>query len=299
MSASAAVVFKAPKFKPLPGELTPAVMGDALLPVKIEAMSRAITACQSLPELLAYKKPIDGLAAAAKTIKEIPEYARRMKRVQKEAIFRMGELLSLYTSTFDARCNTRRTLSTAQTAEVRKDLKDGMRQVDVAKKYGVRDTLIHKIKTNPNFGTAAMGPGKSERATIAESLGISSSTAVNAVRLAAAPAPVKESILADPKIPANAARMVSAAPRRGPLRREPMSDAASILFSGILSTDRKYGNGKGLIDSARILKGVDVTVACKLTPEEKQRARKLVVEMQEILDEIDRRLGPAVTEQTT
>ena len=88
------VVFRQPKFKPLPGELTPAVINGATLPVKVEAAKRAIAACCDLSELLAWKDKLAALAAAE--MARMPEMARDVNRVHKEAIFRMGEILLQY-----------------------------------------------------------------------------------------------------------------------------------------------------------------------------------------------------------
>jgi hypothetical protein len=97
------VKFRAPKFKPLPTELTPASIREAILPAKIVAMSRAVAACRELPELLNYKKTIDGLAAAARTIQhEIPEQVAMLNRTAKEAMIKMGELLLQYRGDVDA-----------------------------------------------------------------------------------------------------------------------------------------------------------------------------------------------------
>lgn len=91
------VVFKAPELRPLPSEATPALIREAVLPVKIAAMSRAIANCTDLPELLNYKRNIEGIAAAARTLKkEIPEAVGGLNRVAKETIFRLGVLLLTY-----------------------------------------------------------------------------------------------------------------------------------------------------------------------------------------------------------
>jgi hypothetical protein len=89
------VTFTQPKFKPLPGELTPERIREATLPVKIGIAQRAIAACCDLSELLTWKDKLAALAAAAKMAK-MPELSRDVNRVHKEAIFRMGEILLQY-----------------------------------------------------------------------------------------------------------------------------------------------------------------------------------------------------------
>ena len=242
------VVFRQPKFKPLPGELTPAVINGATLPVKVEAAKRAIAACCDLSELLTWKDKLAALAAAAKMAR-MPEMARDVNRVHKEAIFRMGEILLQY-----------------------------------------NDTPVRKNK--PKGCTE-----KSERRTAAAAAGISHHTAIDASRIARAPLVIKESILKDDSIPASPRQMAQRTPRLSSTSTRGLamaySPAAAFLFKGPRSIPGLSGGG-GLSQSAHLLKNLNLASInfFQLTPAEKQRARKLVVEMQEILDEIDRRLGP-------
>lgn len=244
------VTFKQPKFKPLPGELTPAVINGATLPVKVEAAKRAIAACCDLSELLTWKDKLAALAAAAKMAR-MPEMARDVNRVHKEAIFRMGEILSQYNG--------------------EPVVKKGHRRVC-----------------------------RSERTLVGIAAGIQPSAASRAVRLSQAPKDIRERILADDRIPAHVTRMSRLTPRMGnPRSNQSLSirdtDAAAAVFSGISPENRalaKTGN-LGLNAAIRALRTLDISLISQLTPEEKQRARKYVVEMQEILDEIDRHLGAA------
>lgn len=238
------VSFKAPKFKPMPGELTPAVINGATLPVKIGIAQRAIAACCDLSELLTWKDKLAALAAAAKMAR-MPEMARDVNRVHKEAIFRMGEILLQYNG-------------------------------------------------GPQF-QPGKGATASERRTAANNAGIDKITASNAARLAAGSSSLRARILNDDRIPSNARLMAQHAPRRREVIGLAYSDAANILFSGATQEQRMYGKAtgsRGMSKAANALKCLDLSVISQLTPEEKQRARKLVVEMQEILDDIDRRLGP-------
>jgi hypothetical protein len=291
------VTFKQPKFKPMPSELTPAVINGATLPVKVEAAKRAIAACCDLSELLTWKNKLAALAAAAK-IARMPEMARDVNRVHKEAIFRMGEILLQYNGTARPQCgNSPPKLSLAQIADAKKMLDKGMSQVAVAKYFKVNPPIIWKVANEPSYGASiGDGSGKSERAIAAEAVGISKTTAGTATRLAAAPPSVRDAILENPRIPPNACRMAASAPRRGTQgAKSSFSDAAMIFFSGITREQSAFisRSGKGLTGSASALRTTDLSTISQLTPEEKQRARKLVVEMQEILDDIDRRLGPA------
>jgi hypothetical protein len=247
------VTFKAPKFKPLPGELTSAVINGATLPVKIGIAQRAIAACCDLSELLTWKDKLAALAAAAKMAR-MPELSRDVNRVHKEAIFRMGEILLTYKT--DART---------------------------------------EITTNKNNRT-----GKqvrhilSERGAAASAAGLSRHEASNAARAAQAPRAVREQLLQDDAVAPNARRLAALSPRRVPPRKGDRSDAAALLFSGLssLQLKQKSATGRGLMAAAHALRSISADKIVGLTSEEKQRARKLVVEMQEILDDIDRRLGP-------
>jgi hypothetical protein len=250
MSANV-VVFREPKFKPLPGELTPAVIREATLPVKVEAAKRAIAACCDLSELLTWKDKLAALAAAAKMAR-MPEMARDVNRVHKEAIFRMGEILLTY------KC--------AQ---------------------GANGHIKHASSRS------GVAPGKSERRIAGEAVGMKPQAIVAATRIAQAPSNIREAILENPKIPPTLSRMVVCTPKlynRANPRK--FSDAARLFFSG-LKPGEPYSANNGFRRACTSLKSVDTSVISQLTPIEKQHVRKLVVEMQEILDEIDRRLGPA------
>jgi hypothetical protein len=238
------VSFKAPKFKPMPGELTPAVINGATLPVKIGIAQRAIAACCDLSELLTWKDKLAALAAAAKMAR-MPEMARDVNRVHKEAIFRMGEILLQYKGT------TERT------------------------------------------GNKQKGGSKpSERTFVARKIGISGQIVSSAIRLAAAPTDVRKRLLEDDAIAPNPHKMVrpSYVPTRVACGGVKDSDAARIVFSGRNSNG--HAQGSGLNHAVSSLRNVSFSLLSQLTPAEKQRARKLVIEMQEILDDIDRRLGP-------
>ncbi len=240
------VTFREPKFKPMPGELTPAVISGATLPVKVEAAKRAIAACCDLSELLTWKDKLAALAAAAKMAK-MPELSRDVNRVHKEAIFRMGEILLQYKG----------------------------------KQYSV--------------GIKRTEKGPSERSNVQTQLGIPAWVGASAVRLAASPAEVRARVLTDDSITPNLVRMVRHAPPRLNNKRGialSYSDAARAFFSGISDVTHTR-NQAGLSQSVAALRKTPLDLIPQLTAKEKQHARKIVVEMQEILDEIDRRLGPA------
>jgi hypothetical protein len=241
------VTFKAPKFKPMPGELTPAVINGATLPVKVEAAKRAIAACCDLSELLTWKDKLAALAAAAKMAR-MPEMARDVNRVHKEALLRMGEILLQYKGTHGG----------------------------------------HKGEKISGKGTTP-----SERTIVAKSLGIPKSTVTGVCRLAKAPKSVIRDILDNDAMPPNALKMGGAAPRTSKVNygHNTYTDSARIFFTGRKTS---FGNGGtvGMTSAAACLRNTDLSVIPQMTNEEKRRARKLVVEMQEILDDIDRRLGP-------
>ena len=242
MSANV-VVFREPRFKPLPGELTPSLIREATLPVKVEAAKRAIAACCDLSELLTWKDKLAALAAAAKMAR-MPEMARDVNRVHKEAIFRMGEILLQYNA----------------------------------------ESIV----------MSGAGSKRSERREAAEAAGVPKNTAIRAARLASAPREIRERLLADDKIPASAASMTTPrwVPRSNSVRSTKLaqnSDAANLFFRGI--NEDGHRKNAGLNSAVSIMRALPLDLARELTPEEKQRARKLVVEMQELLDEVDRRLG--------
>jgi hypothetical protein len=237
------VKLPAVRTKPMPGELTPAAVSEALLPVKITKLRQAVAACTNLPELLRYKRAIDGLAAAAKTLtKELPEAAKDLRRVQKETIFKLGDLLNEYNG------------------------------VSVSQK-------------------------PSDRRKAIDSLGIPLKIAGNAARLASASAKVRREIITTENI--KISNMHRAAPPRpgstGKIKPAVYgTDAASLVFMGqTVESLRAADSGhKGLVPALRALRGVDASNAIHMTPAEKERAREMVNEMQEILDEVDRLMGP-------
>lgn len=88
------VSFKKPDMAPLPTYLTNDVIKNAILPLKVTRMRAAIKDCENLQELMEYKSHVDGLAAAAKTIKhEIPGACESLNKVGNEALVRLGRLL--------------------------------------------------------------------------------------------------------------------------------------------------------------------------------------------------------------
>jgi hypothetical protein len=89
-------IWKDPKLKPMPASLAPA-MRDAQLPLRVEAARRALAECVDLSELLDWKDRAAAIAAAAKAAK-MPDIARDARRLQKEALLRLGQLLTQYTS---------------------------------------------------------------------------------------------------------------------------------------------------------------------------------------------------------
>lgn len=104
MEIMSRAVIKMRTLKPLPGEITPAAINNATLPVKIEAARRAIALCTDLPELLRYKSQAEGLAAAVRTIKEVgPEMIRAANELVADAWRKGGELLSQYSNALPTR----------------------------------------------------------------------------------------------------------------------------------------------------------------------------------------------------
>lgn len=82
------------KFPIIPASVQPA-MRDAQLPLRVEAARRALAECVDLSELLNWKDKAAAIAAAAKAAK-LPDIARDARRLQKEALLRLGQLLSEY-----------------------------------------------------------------------------------------------------------------------------------------------------------------------------------------------------------
>jgi len=291
------VVFKAPKFLPMPGELTPEATREALLPAKINAMSRAIAAAQSLPELMNYKKPIDGLAAAAKTLKEFPEYARSMKRVQKETLERMGQLLLAYKSAWSTGIANLLPpkLTQEQAIEARRRHAAGETAASIANFFGVSGDVIRRVIRHPNYGKVGRQAEASERTQAAKAAGIPVETATHAVRFASAPKPLREKIIANDRISSSINIMASFTPKLGKNGGgNKHSDAAAILFHGVDRSAPSFSGRagrNGLTHISACVRALNISVISQLTTEEKQRAKKLIVEMQEILDEMDRRLG--------
>jgi hypothetical protein len=187
--------------KPLPGELTPSVIREAVLPIKVAGMRRALAACTELPELLNYKRTIDGLAAAARTIKhEIPEMVKDMNRLEKEALIKMGQLLLQYSDYSQA---------------------------------------IPAATRSPK-GQAIKGGGggslKSDRRKVADSLGINPNTVVRTVRIASAPKDCLEQILASPR--RDLALLATMAPVRQTkgYKTPPHSDAMRRVVGGPMNS---------------------------------------------------------------
>ena len=225
------VVFNPPRFKPLPFEITPQVIADAPLPVKIETAKRAIAECCDLSELLQWKDQTAALAAAAKAAK-MPELAQGANRVCKEALLRMGQLLLRYKS--------------------------------------------------PIGG----GGPRSPRTKAATEAGIRPFMRKAVTRFAAAPAEVIASVLNNDKVTANCERLNRALPPQRAHVGPKYSDEARKFFRGVAHT----GNSglTGLVITART---VDISLIPYLTETEKQRARAVLTEVQEICDKIDQGLS--------
>jgi hypothetical protein len=98
------VVFREPKLKPLPPSITREQMQGAQLPVRLERARQAIAECYDLSELLTWKDQAAAICAAAKASK-MPELAKGANRVCKEALLRLGQLLSSYKSGHPGRGN--------------------------------------------------------------------------------------------------------------------------------------------------------------------------------------------------
>lgn len=97
MELMSRAVVKTRTMRPLPGEITPSMISNAILPAKIEAARRAITACTDLSELLGHKRTAEALAAAVRTAKDIgPEIIRDVNRMVADAWLTGGKLLSAY-----------------------------------------------------------------------------------------------------------------------------------------------------------------------------------------------------------
>ena len=90
-------VIKTRALKPLPGEITPAATNTAILPIRIEAIRKAVANCTELPEWKQYQKQADALAAMIRTIKEVgPEMVRKANELVADAWRKGGELLEQY-----------------------------------------------------------------------------------------------------------------------------------------------------------------------------------------------------------
>lgn len=240
------VVFNEPHLRALPGQITPQFVREVALPLKIQAMSRAITACTDLSQLLEYKSTADALAAAVRTVKHVvPEECARLNTVAKEALLRMGQLLNTYSN-----------------------------------------LAVNKpTKGHKGFNGSTPSP----RGDISRRLHIPRHITVAATRLADSPADMIQSVLSDPKVTANIQKII----RHLPVRRQApqaYSGAAREIFGS--STAGRYG----LAQVASVLKRIPLSYVEKLTYSERTKARALVVECQEILDEIDLRLGPTKKE---
>lgn len=134
------------------------------------------------------------------------------------------------------------------------------------------------------------GPSQSERAEVAELIGLDMTRhVVPSVRLAAAPPTVRDTILADDRIPANAQRMAKSAPRRTTAGGFVYSEVARAFFSGM--TGKSYSNsGRGLTNVLSAMRHIDASLVLQLTAEERQRAKAIITEMRGLLDAIDKHL---------
>jgi hypothetical protein len=249
------VKYKPPVFKPLPGELTPSVIREAVLPVKVAGLRRALAACTELPELLNYKRTIDGLAAAARTIKhEIPEMVRDMNRLQKEAIFKMGDLLSAY--------NTRmsREFIMPDGSSARKG------------KFWVKGC---KQKAVP-----------SERYRVGQSLGLKKELIRDAIRLSRMEPSVRENVIADESITNLRKQCVHLAPKVNVSSPSYSDSMAVVMGSGYRATSTR-----GLSQVLACLKAIPLDAFDRLAPEERKAVKAKIVEAQELLDAMDERLN--------
>lgn len=124
--------------------------------------------------------------------------------------------------------------------------------------------------------------GKGERNTVVEKHGLDKYTANIAVRFAATPEKVRESILADDRISASANRIKRQLARANPKVRVQASDAY-IRVSG-------SNTGKGLTPALFGLRAVDLADVRALAPDEKKMVRAKVTEAMELLDAIEEAL---------
>ncbi len=251
------VKFKQPKFKTLPTEITPQVISRAIIPLKLEEARRALAKCD-LKELLGWKDTLAALAAAAKAAR-MPELARDVNRVHKEAIFTMGELLLRYSG---------------------KAVYKGLEKNTQVGRTDKRHLTPHVPK---------MGLG--ERQTIANSLGLPGPIVSNATRLASVSKTVREQILNNDNVPPNPTRMVRFVPRLSERGKVIFTDAARAVIAGADKNGKSSNIGLGV--ASRALRQLPMGLIMSLSPEEKIRAKGLVFEMQTILDEIDHLLGAA------
>jgi hypothetical protein len=258
--------------KPLPSELTPLMIRDAILPAKIIAMSNAISKCVELPELLNYKRTVDGLAAAARTIKhEIPEQVAMLNRTAKEAVMKLGALASQYSNEGTPRLDVER---------IRSEASKGKTPVNIAADIGLTPHVVRKVINgyNPRHDC-----GLSPRGMLHTQLGVDRKLIVSAVRIAAAPKKIRERILADDAIPANAYVMSLKTPRLYKGGAKPLSDAAANIL-GDASKVRLRG-------AATALRNVSFDAFAQLTDNERKTVREKIIECQELLDAMMQRLG--------
>lgn len=101
------VVFREPKIKPLPPSITKEKMQAAQLPARLERVKQALAECYDLSELLMWKDQAAAICAAAKAAK-MPDIAKGANRVCKEALLRLGQLLSRYSSVQSGRTKSDR-----------------------------------------------------------------------------------------------------------------------------------------------------------------------------------------------
>lgn len=151
------------------------------------------------------------------------------------------------------------------------------------------ESVIHTRSANGR----AQGRTTSDRTKVAREVGIKPTVLSQIVRFARAPKDIQERVLNTDAISSNPVVMARNAPRQN-IGGKAFSDIAREIFSGhtkqsFLTT--AVGNRGGLAGASRNLKGVPLDKISQLTSEEKITARKLIVEMQEILDAMMQRLG--------
>lgn len=248
MEVMRSAVVKYRTLKPLPGEITSAKITDAALPLKIESARRAIAACTDLPELLKMKDQAEGLAAAV----------RIMKTVGPEMIRNANCLLA------DAWRKGGELLSQYSGAITR--VPDPNH-----KPKPTKNGKNAPVKSRMTKGTIV---APSERGIVADGLGLSRAEAMKMVRVANAPV---DQVYAATERTNSLDTIVKFLPKSKPRmgNHRTHSDAARPVY-------------RALTTAVYNIRSVDIQLFSKMTPGEHKGIKAKIVEIQELLDTMDR-----------